>query len=86
MVILEGLAAGLPVFHTDLGALGETSGAGGISLGSGDASDMAAALMELTSDQLVDATGRAGRSEYESRFSERASSEELNRIYQMALV
>ena len=85
MVVLEGLAAGLPVFHTDLGALGETSGAGGISLGSGDAAEMAVNLRKLKDDQLVDGTGGAGRFEFESRFSEQASLEEFDRIYRRAL-
>lgn len=84
MVILEALAAGLPVFHTDLGALGETSGKGGVSIGLGDLAGMASALQRLVDGELVDHVGRLGRFEFETRFSEHKSLEALRRIYELA--
>lgn len=85
MVILEALAAGLPVLHTDLGALGETSGSGGLLIGAGGVHDMASALGMLTDGELMDRLGANARHEFEERFSERSGLEALGRIYCLAM-
>lgn len=85
MVLLEALAAGLPVFHTYLGALSETSGPGGVSIGSGSVEEMTRGLARLSDDQLVDAVGVLARAEYEKRFSDACSIRSLRQIYQRAV-
>ena len=85
MVILEALAAGLPVLHTDAGALGETCGSGGLSIGDGGVEQMASALHMLTDADLLDHLGVNGRHEFETRFSERTGLEALGRIYAQAI-
>lgn len=84
MVILEALAAGLPVLHTDVGALGETCGTGGLSIGDGGLTRMTSALRVLEDADLMDRVGGMGRVEFESRFSELKGLEALSRIYDSA--
>jgi glycosyltransferase involved in cell wall biosynthesis len=84
MVILEALAAGLPVLHTDVGALGETCGAGGLSIGTGDVGQMASSLQALTDGESLNRVGEQGRREFERRFNESAGLEALRRIYASA--
>jgi glycosyltransferase involved in cell wall biosynthesis len=70
MVIVEALAAGVPVLASDLGAVPET-----VTLGPdwlvapGDLAAWAEGLERLCSDELVDQAGTAARSIYEGRFS-----------------
>lgn len=85
MVILEALAAGLPVFHTERGALAETAGAGGIALGSGVVAAMSERLAALADGPAIDRIGELGRIEYESRFSEARSIEKLEEVYSLAI-
>lgn len=84
MVILEALAAGLPVWHTDLGALSETTGGGGQSLGDGTQAAMEMSISRLGEDGLVDQLGTCARSEFETRFSPAHAVDALRRIYALA--
>jgi glycosyltransferase involved in cell wall biosynthesis len=85
MVVLEALAAGLPVFHTDVGALAETSGSGGVPIGSGSPKEMSHGLSLLTDDRLVERVGRLSKGEYETRFSDARSIGSLRQIYRRAV-
>lgn len=82
MVMLEALAAGLPIWHTDIGALPETAGRGGVSLGDGDKGSFVDSLERLDDDALVDRVGSAARGEFESRFTPERAIEGLRRIYE----
>jgi glycosyltransferase involved in cell wall biosynthesis len=84
MVILESLAAGLPVWHSDLGALAETVGGGGQTLGSGQPSDKEAALKGLEDDAFVDDLSARARLEYELRYTPEHAVDGLRRIYALA--
>jgi glycosyltransferase involved in cell wall biosynthesis len=68
MVILEALSAGLPVLYADLGALGETVGAGGWGFLAGDSSSLAEGLVGTLSDAAVDVASDAARTEFLARF------------------
>jgi glycosyltransferase involved in cell wall biosynthesis len=85
MVALEALAAGLPIFHTNLGALGDTCGAGGLSLGLGSVGELMAGLRTLSAGDLLDGLGKGGRQEFETRFTEQKSLDALRGIYDLAL-
>ncbi|HEX6221694.1 MAG TPA: glycosyltransferase family 4 protein [Acidimicrobiia bacterium] len=80
-VILEALAAGLPVWCTERGALRETAGPGGISLGDGRMTTLADALQGLTDDELLDRVGVAARREFEHRYTPEKAIEALRQIY-----
>ena len=83
VVILEGLAAGLPVWCTESGALRETAGPGGISLGDGQMTTLADSLQRLTDDELIDRFGVAARREFEHRYTPEKAIEALRQIYRM---
>lgn len=81
MVVLEALAAGLPVWHTDIGALPETAGRGGVSLGDGRLHTLVNALQLLEDDGLVDRVGAAARREFEHRYGPEKAIRDLRQIY-----
>jgi glycosyltransferase involved in cell wall biosynthesis len=64
MVILEALAAGLPIFASDLGGTAETFGEGGLVVDSWSAFSFAD-----WSDEFLNGVGSAGRRRWESRFT-----------------
>lgn len=64
MVILEALAAGLPIFASDLGGTAETFGEGGLVVDSWSACSFAD-----WSDEVLNRVGSAGRRRWESRFT-----------------
>lgn len=84
MVVLEALAAGLPVWHTDMGALKETAGGGGVSLGDGQPHTLVNALQLLEDDGLVDRVGTAARREFEHRYGPEKAIRDLRQIYRTA--
>jgi glycosyltransferase involved in cell wall biosynthesis len=83
MVVLEALAAGLPVWRTDMGALAETAGRGGVSLGDGQVTTLADAIQPLDNDGLLDRVGVAAREEFEHRYTPERAIEALRQIYRM---
>lgn len=80
-VILEALAAGLPVWCTERGALRETAGRGGVSLGDGQVMAVVDAFQQLENDDLVNRVGAAAREEFEHRYTPEKAMEDLRRIY-----
>lgn len=85
MVLLEALAAGLPVLFSDLGALGETVGSGGRSFPPGDAGDLADALLGLEDAGWIDRTSSNARAEYQSRFTPQLGLEHRLGAYRRAI-
>lgn len=85
MVILEALAAGLPVWHSEIGALAETVGSGGYPLGDGGLPAMETAIQRLGDDDLVDDLGAGSRQEFEQRYTPQQAVDALRRIYALAL-
>ena len=79
-VVLEALAAGLPVVTTDRGAIGETvrDGVSGFVLGEPNPSELAERLMRLLSDDgLYASMSQAARADYEERFTQEQSDRRL---------
>ena len=76
MVILEALAAGLPVFASDLGGTAETVGEGGLVVDSWSAFSFAD-----WSDEVLNSVGSAGRRRWESRFTPQRHLESLVSSY-----
>ncbi|HKY48637.1 MAG TPA: glycosyltransferase family 4 protein [Acidimicrobiia bacterium] len=76
MVILEALAAGLPVFASDLGGTAETVGEGGLVVDSWSAFSFAD-----WSDEVLNSVGSAGRRRWESRFTPQRHLESLISSY-----
>jgi glycosyltransferase involved in cell wall biosynthesis len=68
MVLLEALAAGLPVLYTDLGAIGETVGSGGWGFPSTGSPGLAKALQVLADDLEVEHASARARGEFLARF------------------
>jgi glycosyltransferase involved in cell wall biosynthesis len=64
MVILEALAAGLPIFASDLGGTAETLGEGGVTVDSWSSFSFAD-----WPDSVLNAVGSAGRRQWEDRFT-----------------
>ncbi len=81
MVLLEAMAAGLPVVVPDQGDLLDTAGAGGVGFKALDLDSLATALGVLTDNKTVDSKGASSRSEYLSRFTPAESASVLVRIY-----
>lgn len=83
MVLLEALAAGLPIFASDLGGSAELIE----SLGAqwlappGDQSAWAEGLQRLLDDRLVDETGQRARGLYEVRFTPQQAVRNLEEVY-----
>jgi glycosyltransferase involved in cell wall biosynthesis len=72
MVILEALAAGLPIFASDLGGTAETLGEGGVTVDSWSSFSFAD-----WSDSVLNAVGSAGRRQWEDRFTPQLHLERL---------
>lgn len=81
MVLLEAMAAGLPVVVPDHGDLLDTAGPGGVAFEALDVDSLASALGALSDDEIVDFRGASSRSEYLSRFTPAESESILLRIY-----
>lgn len=83
LVALEALAAGLPLIVSDIGGLPEVVGASGAGwfAAPGDPSALAARLLDLEDDGLVDGVGRLARARYEQTYTPDISLERLERTY-----
>jgi len=81
MVLLEAMAAGLPVVVPDHGDLPDTAGPGGVEFKALDVESLAVALGTLSDDAAVDSRGASSRSEYLSRFTPAENASNLLRIY-----
>jgi len=81
MVLLEAMAAGLPVVVPAHGDLLDTAGPGGVEFRALDVDSLAGALGVLSDDATVDSRGASSRSEYLSRFTPAESASNLIRIY-----
>jgi glycosyltransferase involved in cell wall biosynthesis len=68
MVLLEAMAAGLPVVVPAHGDLVDTAGPGGVEFKPLDVDSLAKSLGTLSDDTRVDVLGASSRSEYSSRF------------------
>ena len=76
MVILEALAAGLPIFASDLGGTSETIGQGGVVVDS-----WAPFSFAEWPDSALNAMGLAGRGQWENRFTPHLHLEKLLSSY-----
>jgi len=87
MVLLEALAAGLPLVVSEIGGIPETVGDGGaaVSAPPGDRSAWAAALNRLSDAGWVDAASLHARAVYEARYSVEPALDGLMRAYEMAI-
>lgn len=85
MVVLEAMAAGLPIVVPDLGALPEIVGEGGLVFRAGDIGHLAQLSGALSDDRLVDEKGAAARAEYQARYSEAAGLRRLEEVYRLAI-
>ena len=81
MVLLEAMAAGLPVVVPDHGALVETAGAGGIPFRPLDVGSLADVLRTLANDDLIDRTGAASRDVYIDGYQPSGNVARLVEIY-----
>jgi glycosyltransferase involved in cell wall biosynthesis len=86
MVLLEAMAAGLPVVVPDHGDLLEIAGSGGLEFKALDVDSLAGALGALADDATVDSKGASSRAEYLSRFTLTESASSLVRIYTEASI
>jgi glycosyltransferase involved in cell wall biosynthesis len=84
MVLLEALAAGLPVIASDIGPIPEVVAALGPDwlAKPGDAADLAKRLAQLTDATAVAATGAAARSLYEQKYSADRGLADLEAVYE----
>ena len=85
MVLLEAMAAGLPVVVPDHGDLLDIAGSGGVEFKALDIDSLAGALGTLSDDSTVDPRGASSRSEYLSRFTLTESASSLVRVYTEAM-
>ncbi len=87
MVLLEALAAGLPLVVSDIGGIPETVGDGGAAVSAlpGDRSAWARALSRLTDAASVEVASMQARAVYEARYSVEPALEGLVRAYEMAI-
>jgi len=86
MVLLEALAAGLPLVVSDIGGIPETVGDGGaVSAPPGDRSAWADALNRLRDATWIDEASLQARAVYEARYSVEPALEGLMRAYETAM-
>lgn len=85
MVLLEALAAGLPVVVPDHGALLEAAGEAGLAFASGDPLSLAAEISRLSSDATVERCGAAARERYLEVFTPEIGLARLEEIYARVL-
>lgn len=83
MVLLEAMAAGLPVVVPDHGALVETAGGGGIPFRPLDVVTLAEALESLADGDLADRIGAFSRAEYLDRYVPGGNLEALIAAYEL---
>lgn len=83
LVLLEALAAGLPVVAPRLGALGDTLGQAAFWVDQGW--DMALSEISEIDDRRLAALSRSARDRYEERFTPDAALRQLTDVYQAAL-
>jgi len=84
-VILEAMAAGLPVVASDIFGIPEQveDGVTGILVSAGDEVSIAEAILSLVSDQeMMRSMGEAGRHIYEERFTLRMSVSKTEAVYE----
>jgi glycosyltransferase involved in cell wall biosynthesis len=84
LVGLEGAAAGLPVLHSRLGAVGGLFAPGSepLTFTAGDTADLARALAQLEDDAFVDRWGARCRALYEERYTHEVAVRTLERVYE----
>jgi glycosyltransferase involved in cell wall biosynthesis len=87
MVLLEALAAGLPVLASDLGGNPETLGDLGAAwlVAPGRVDEWARALSVLANDSSVDEAGSRARATYRAGFTPEVGLRNLERAYESAL-
>ena len=85
MVLLEAMAAGLPVVVPDHGAMVEIAGSGGIPFRALDVESLAGALDLLSNDDLADRRGAESRGAYLDRYTLIGNAEALTDIYALAI-
>lgn len=84
MVMVEGLAAGLPIVVFDRGAMVEIADAGGLVCEGGGVAALTSALDRLADGATVDTLGRGARATYEKRHRPSVGVDMLVDIYQRA--
>ena len=85
MVLLEAMAAGLPVVVPDHGAMVEIAGSGGIPFRALDVDSLAGALDLLSNGDLADRRGAESRGAYLDRYTPIGNAEALTDIYALAI-
>lgn len=85
MVVLEGMASGLPVVVPDHGGLPGAIGDGAITFQPGRVDALRDALGRLSSDTVVDQLGSSSRAAYEARYAPDVGLDALLAVYQRAV-
>jgi glycosyltransferase involved in cell wall biosynthesis len=87
MVLLEALAAGLPLAVSDIGGIAGTIGNANTArlAAPGDSQSWARALAGLGDDGWVDSAGAASRKEFETRYTPAVGLDELESSYAQAI-
>lgn len=82
LVILEAMAAGLPIVTTDQGCIRETVGKGGFIVESGNPRALAERILELLEDDaLRERMGRANRDKFLKEYTLETFAENLGRVF-----
>ncbi len=84
MILLEAMAAGLPIVYSELGAIPEVVGSGGWGFSAGRIASLADALGALDEGATVDRLGRLARGEFEERFAPDRAVTALEDVYRLA--
>jgi glycosyltransferase involved in cell wall biosynthesis len=84
MVLLEALAAGLPVVASDIGGIPETVAGHSVLVAPGDRTSWTRALERLADAEWVDSASAANRAVYESRYAPEVALGELEGAYRRA--
>ncbi len=85
LVLVEALAAGLPVVAFDVGSISGILGDGAVAVVPPGERSLATALESLSNDEMLDATGAAARSRYERFYRPEAHVEKLTAVYRRAI-